>query len=139
MSITLYLVAWTDTGRQPLISAAMAGAILAFLWFNVSPAKLVMGGTGSLPLTVAIATIALMSGYPLLLPIVGIVFVATIVSVLIQVASVKLRNGKRVFKITPLHHHFEQSGFKEVTIVARYWLVAAICGTLGVAIRWVAG
>lgn len=116
--------------------AALVGAILAFLWFNVHPAQMFMGDTGSLPLTVAIGTVAVMSGYTLLLPVIGILFVATLVSVLIQVASVKLRNGKRVFKMTPLHHHFELCGLRETKIVGRYWLVGSIAGTLGIAVAW---
>lgn len=117
----------------------IVGALMAFLWFNAHPAELFMGDAGSLPLGATLALVALMTGQWLLLPVVGFVFVAETVSVMLQVASAKLSRrylGRdvRIFKLTPLHHHFELIGWSETQVKERFWLVSVLCGMLGVAL-----
>ena len=106
---------------------AIVGALLAFLWFNVHPAEFMMGDTGSLALGATLTTVALTTGFILLLPVAGIVFVAETVSVILQVGSFKLR-GKRVFRMSPLHNHFELIGWPEEKTTIRFWLIAALAG-----------
>ena len=105
--------------------SAMAGACLGFLLFNKHPAKVFMGDTGSLALGGGIAAAAIMMNIELIIPIAGGIFVAETVSVILQVASFKLR-GKRIFKMAPLHHHFELSGWKETKVVMVFWMVTFI-------------
>lgn len=112
----------------------MAGACLGFLWFNAHPAQVFMGDTGSLALGAALATAAFMTGQWLLLPVVGIVFVAETVSVMLQVGYFKLTHGKRIFRMTPIHLHFELLGWSETQITMRFWLVGMMAGLLGVAL-----
>jgi phospho-N-acetylmuramoyl-pentapeptide-transferase len=117
----------------------IVGALLAFLWFNAHPAELIMGDAGSLPLGATLALVALMTGQWLLLPVVGFVFVAETVSVMLQVASAKLSRrylGRdvRIFKMAPLHHHFELIGWSETQVKERFWLISVLCGMLGVAL-----
>jgi phospho-N-acetylmuramoyl-pentapeptide-transferase len=107
--------------------AAMVGALLAFLWFNVHPAEVIMGDTGALALGATLATIALTTGFVLLLPVLGVIFVAETVSVVIQVGAYKLR-GKRVFRMSPLHNHFELIGWAEEKVTIRFWLIGALAG-----------
>jgi phospho-N-acetylmuramoyl-pentapeptide-transferase len=107
--------------------AAITGAILAFLWFNVHPAEVIMGDTGALALGATLATIALTTGFVLLLPVLGVIFVAETVSVMIQVGAFKLR-GKRVFRMSPLHNHFELIGWAEEKVTIRFWLIGALAG-----------
>ena len=104
---------------------AMVGALLAYLWFNVHPADFIMGDVGSLALGATLATIALTTGFILLLPIAGIIFVAETVSVVLQVGSFKLR-GKRIFRMSPLHNHFELIGWPEEKTTIRFWLIGAL-------------
>ena len=115
------------------------GALFAFLWFNAYPAQLFMGDTGSLALGATLALVALMTGQWLLLPVVGFVFVAETVSVLLQVASAKFSRrfmGRdiRLFKMTPIHHHFELMGWSETQVKERFWLISVLSGMLGVAL-----
>ena len=117
----------------------MVGALFAFLWFNAHPAELFMGDTGSLALGATLGLVALMTGQWLLLPVVGLVFVAEAGSVIIQVASAKftrkyLGRDIRPFKMTPLHHHFELLGWSEVQVKERFWLIGVLSGMLGVAL-----
>ncbi|WP_081887098.1 phospho-N-acetylmuramoyl-pentapeptide-transferase [Thermorudis peleae] len=112
----------------------MVGSVLGFLWYNAHPAQVFMGDTGSLALGASLATAALMTGQWLLLPIIGIVFVAEALSVMLQVAYFKLTNGKRLFRMTPLHHHFELLGWSETQITLRFWLVGMMAGLLGMAL-----
>ena len=114
----------TNAGIEP-ITCAVAGALLGFLLFNVYPAKVFMGDTGSLALGGAIAAMAVFSRAVLLLPIMGACFVASAVSVILQVGSYKLRR-KRIFKMAPLHHHFELLGYSETKIVAGYMIVTTL-------------
>ena len=115
----------------------MVGALFGFLWFNAHPAQVFMGDTGSLALGASLATAAFMTGQWLLLPIVGIVFFAETLSVMLQVVYFKRTGGKRLFKMTPLHHHFELLGWSETQITMRFWLVSMMAGLLGVALALV--
>ena len=112
----------------------VVGALFGFLWFNVHPAKLFMGDTGSLPLGSALAVVGLMTGHWLLLPLIAVIPVAETVSVMIQVGYFKLTKGKRFFKMAPLHLHFELSGLSETQIVQRFWLIGLLAAMLGLAL-----
>ena len=107
--------------------AAMVGALLAFLWFNVHPAEVFMGDTGSLAFGATLAIVALTTGFVLLLPVFGVIFVAETLSVILQVGSFKLR-GKRIFRMSPLHNHFELIGWAEEKVTIRFWLIGALAG-----------
>lgn len=110
------------------------GSLLGFLWYNAHPAQVFMGDVGALGLGAALATCAFMTGQWLLLPIVGFVFIAEALSVTIQVSVFKRSGGRRrVFKMTPLHHHFELLGWPETQIAMRFWIVGMVCGLIGVA------
>jgi phospho-N-acetylmuramoyl-pentapeptide-transferase len=111
----------------------IAGAILAFLWFNIPPARFYMGETGMLGLTLALAIIAFMTNSVVILPIVGLLLVATSLSSTIQITSKKYF-GKKVFKIAPLHHHFQALGWSREKIVMRYWIVSLMAAALGIII-----
>lgn len=128
----LWIVYVRGAGELAVCCAALAGASLAFLWYNCHPAEVFMGDTGSLALGGTIATIAILVHQEFMLPVIGGVFVAEIVSVMIQVTSFKL-TGKRVFRMTPLHHHFEQLGWPESKIITRFWIVAALLAVIGLA------
>lgn len=121
------------TGELTVFCGAAIGAALGFLWFNTHPAEVFMGDTGSLALGGALAAIAIMIKKELLLIIVGGVFVITALSVILQVLSYKFRGGKRIFKMAPLHHHFELSGWAEPKVVIRFWIVGAVCALLTLA------
>lgn len=112
----------------------VVGAILAFLWYNAYPADLFMGNTGSLALGATLAVVALMTGQWLMLPIVGVVFVAEVVSDILQVAYFKLTGGRRLFRMAPIHHHFELLGWSEVQVVQRFWLIGMLAAMLGIAL-----
>ena len=112
----------------------MVGAIFGFLWFNVHPAELFMGDTGSLALGATLAVVALMTGQWAVLPIIGIIPLSEMLSVVIQVVFFKLTKGRRIFKMTPLHHHFELLGWSETQIVQRFWLIGLVAGLVGVAL-----
>lgn len=129
------LVAW-HLGFESIawFSGALSGACLGFLVFNIHPAKVFMGDTGSLALGGALAAIAILTNMTLLLPIVGGVFFIETLSVIIQVTSFKL-TGRRVFKMSPIHHHFELSGWSETSVVTIFWgttLVLSLVGILGI-------
>jgi phospho-N-acetylmuramoyl-pentapeptide-transferase len=111
---------------------AMVGASLGFLWFNAPPAMVFMGDTGSLSLGGALGAISVITKHELVLAIVGGLFVLEAVSVIVQVASFKL-TGRRVFRMAPLHHHFEQKGWAEPTVVIRFWIIASILAIAGLA------
>lgn len=117
-------------GELTVICGAIIGAGLGFLWFNAPPAMIFMGDTGSLALGGAIGSIAVAAKHEIVLAIVGGLFVLEGLSVMIQIASFKLF-GKRVFRMAPIHHHFEQLGWKESTIVIRFWIVAVILALIG--------
>jgi phospho-N-acetylmuramoyl-pentapeptide-transferase len=113
-----------------IFCALVIGALMGFLWFNVHPAQIFMGDSGALSLGATLAVVATVNGQLPLLAIVGIVFFAVIMSVVIQVLSYRLR-GKRIFRMTPLHHHFELVGWAEEKITLRFWIVAALSALLG--------
>jgi len=112
--------------------SAMVGASLGFLWFNAPPASVFMGDTGSLSIGAALGTISIITKHELVLAIIGGLFVLEAVSVIVQVASFKM-TGRRVFRMAPLHHHFEQKGWEEPTIVIRFWIIASILAIAGLA------
>jgi phospho-N-acetylmuramoyl-pentapeptide-transferase len=112
----------------------VVGALLAFLWYNAHPAELFMGDTGSLAIGATLAVVALMTGQWLLLPVIGFVFVAEALSVILQVGYFKLTGGKRLFKMSPLHHHFELLGWSETHVTQRFWLVGILSAMLGIAL-----
>lgn len=118
--------------------ALIVGATLAFLWFNIPPARFYMSETGSMALTITLTTIALMTdklgdgaGF-VVLPIIALPLVITVLSVMIQLASKKFRNGKKIFHSTPIHHHFEALGWPSYKVTMRYWIFSVICATIGV-------
>ncbi len=114
-----------------IFCALVIGALMGFLWFNVHPAQIIMGDSGALSLGATLAVVATVNGQLPLLAIVGVVFFAVIMSVVLQVLSYRLR-GRRIFRMTPLHHHFELIGWAEEKITVRFWIVAALAGLLGV-------
>jgi phospho-N-acetylmuramoyl-pentapeptide-transferase len=117
-------------GELAIICGAIVGAGLGFLWFNAPPAMIFMGDTGSLSLGGALGAIAVAAKHEIVLGIIGGLFVLETMSVIIQVASFKM-TGKRVFAMAPLHHHFEQKGWKEPTIVIRFWIIAIVLALIG--------
>ena len=118
------------TGELAVFCAAMVGAGLGFLWYNAPPAMVFMGDTGSLSIGAALGIVAVITKHELVLAIIGGLFVLETVSVIVQVASFKL-TGKRVFRMAPLHHHFERKGWQEPTIVIRFWIIASILAIAG--------
>jgi phospho-N-acetylmuramoyl-pentapeptide-transferase len=114
--------------------AVIAGATLAFLWFNIPPAKFYMGDTGSLSLGATLGVIAMLTDSVLVLPFVGFIFVIETLSVIIQLTSKKLRGGKKVFHIAPIHHHFEHLGWPETQVTMRFWMIGAIMAGIGLII-----
>ena len=133
--VSFLIIALLNEPQQPntaLLSALIVGALLGFLWFNVHPAQVFMGDSGSLSFGAALAVIALITGQILVLPIVGFVFVMETVSDIIQIGYFKLSGGKRVFRMAPLHHHFELGGWDEEKIALRFWIVGILAGLLGV-------
>ncbi|MGY2704011.1 MULTISPECIES: phospho-N-acetylmuramoyl-pentapeptide-transferase [unclassified Nocardioides] len=137
--------------RDPLdlavVAAAITGACFGFLWWNASPAAIFMGDTGSLALGGALAGLAILTRTELLLIILGGLFVLETVSVMLQVTTFKVTKrltgtGRRVFRIAPVHHHFEMLGWEQVTVVIRFWIITGICVAAGLGIfyaEWVAG
>ncbi len=112
----------------------LVGALFGFLWFNVHPAQLFMGDTGSLPLGATLGVVALMTGQWILLPLIAVIPVSEAMSDIIQIVYFRLTHGKRVFKMAPLHYHFELLGWSETQVVQRFWLVGLLFAMLGVAI-----
>jgi phospho-N-acetylmuramoyl-pentapeptide-transferase len=115
----------------------VAGALLAFLWFNAHPAEVFMGDSGSLALGATLAIVAMMLGQVLLLIFIGFVFVAEALSVMLQVMFFKVSGGRRLFRMAPLHHHFEMMGWSETQVAQRFWLISMVSGLLGVALALV--
>jgi len=123
---------YLELQRMPMVSelvifcGAMVGASIGFLWYNAHPAEIFMGDVGSLMLGGAIATVAVVIKQELLLPFIGGVFILEAGSVILQVGSYKLRGGKRIFKMAPLHHHFELMGWSESKVITRFWIMALV-------------
>jgi phospho-N-acetylmuramoyl-pentapeptide-transferase len=128
----LYLHHVPRSGELAVLLAALIGAGLGFLWFNAPPAMVFMGDTGSLAIGGALGAVAVVTKHEIVLAIVGGLFVLETVSVIVQVLSYKW-TGRRVFRMAPLHHHFEQKGWAEPTIVFRFWIIAAILAMAGLA------
>lgn len=128
----LGLVHVSGAGELAVFAGALIGAGLGFLWFNAPPAMVFMGDTGSLALGGALGAMAVVSKHEIVLAIVGGLFVLETVSVIVQVASFKL-TGKRVFRMAPLHHHYEKKGWAEPTIVIRFWIIAVVLALVGLA------
>jgi len=126
-----------DNLELALFAAAVAGACLGFLWYNAFPADIFMGDTGSLGLGAAIATMAVVTKTELIAPLLGGIYVAEGLSVILQVASFKL-TGKRIFRMAPLHHHFEMKGWSETKVMVRFWIVTGILAGAGFALYFVA-
>jgi len=128
---------YLELQRMPLVSelvvfcGALVGASIGFLWYNAHPAEIFMGDVGSLALGGAIATVAVIIKQELLLPFIGGVFIMEAVSVMLQVGSYKLRGGKRIFRMAPLHHHFELGGWSESKVIARFWILALVFALMG--------
>ena len=121
----LNLIYISGVGEIAVFCAAFIGAGLGFLWFNAPPARIFMGDTGSLSAGAAIGAISVITKNELILLVAGGLFVLEAISVIVQVASFKL-TGKRVFRMAPLHHHFEQKGWSESTIVIRFWIISIL-------------
>ena len=121
-----------DTGELSVFCGSIVGSCLGFLWYNAPPAKIFMGDTGSLSLGGSLAVIAIIVKHEIVLALVGGLFVLATISVIIQVISFKL-TGKRIFKMAPIHHHFEKKGWAESTIVIRFWIIAIILALVGLA------
>jgi phospho-N-acetylmuramoyl-pentapeptide-transferase len=123
---------YLELQRMPMVSeltvfcGAMVGASIGFFWYNAHPAEVFMGDVGSLALGGAIGTVAVIIKQELLLPFIGGVFILEALSVILQVGSYKLRGGKRIFKMAPLHHHFELLGWSESKVAARFWILALV-------------
>ncbi len=132
--------------RDPLdlaaVAAALTGACFGFLWWNASPAKIFMGDTGSLSLGGALAGMAVLTHTEFLLAVLGGLFVIQTLSVILQVGYFKATGGRRMFRMAPLHHHFELKGWDEITVVIRFWIITGICVAAGLGIfyaEWVTG
>jgi phospho-N-acetylmuramoyl-pentapeptide-transferase len=132
--------------RDPLdlavVAAAITGACFGFLWWNASPAAIFMGDTGSLSLGAALAGFAILTRTELLLIVLGGLFLVETLSVMLQVGFFKLSKGRRIFRMAPLHHHFEMLGWEQVTVVIRFWIITGLSVAAGLGIfyaEWVAG
>lgn len=135
-SFAAYGVIAFATGRYDLAAfcGVIIGALLAFLWFNINPARFFMGDTGAMSLGVTLGVIAMLTNSALILPIIGLVFVMETLSALLQIFSKKLRGGKKIFLSTPIHHHFEAIGWPEPKIVMRFWVIAGVSATIGLVV-----
>ena len=127
----LILALATSSMYPAAFAALVVGSLLGFLWFNVNPARVFMGDTGALALGAALAVVAFETRWALLLPVIGFGFVVELVSVILQVAYFRATHGKRLFRMSPLHHHFELIGWPEPQVVQRFWLVGFVSGAVG--------
>lgn len=135
-SFAAYGIIAFSLGKYDLATfcGVLSGALLAFLWFNINPARFFLGDTGAMSLGITLGIIAMLTNSALILPIIGFVFVMESCSVIIQLTSKKLRKGKKIFISTPIHHHFEALGWSEPKIVMRFWIISAVCAGLGLAL-----
>jgi phospho-N-acetylmuramoyl-pentapeptide-transferase len=115
-------------------SFTVVGATLGFLWYNAHPARLFMGDTGAMALGATLGVVALMTGWWILLPVVGIVFVIEALSDIAQIVYFRLTGGRRILRMSPLHHHFELLGWSEPQVVTRFWLLGMVGGLVGIAL-----
>ena len=148
MAITLGIFAWVsgniifsdylnimyipNVGEITVFVASFTGGLIGFLWFNAPPAKIFMGDTGSLSLGGSLGAVGIITKHEIVLAITGGLFVLEAVSVMVQVISFKL-TGKRIFKMAPIHHHFEKKGWPESTVVIRFWIISIILAMIGLA------
>ena len=133
--VPFLIIALLNVPAQPnlaILCSLLIGALLGFLWFNVHPAQVFMGDAGSLSLGATLAVVSLITGQILILPLIGLIFVVEAGSVVLQVAFFKISGGRRIFRMSPLHHHFELGGWPETKISLRFWIVGALAGLLGV-------
>jgi phospho-N-acetylmuramoyl-pentapeptide-transferase len=133
--VAYMLIALLNTPAQPnlaLLCSLIIGALLGFLWFNVHPAQIFIGDSGALSLGATLAVTALITGQVLVLPLIGIIFVVETLSVIMQVGYFRLTGGQRLFRMSPIHHHFELGGWDEEKITIRFWIVAILAALLGV-------
>jgi phospho-N-acetylmuramoyl-pentapeptide-transferase len=133
--VAYMLIALLNTPAQPnlaLLCALIIGALLGFLWFNVHPAQIFIGDSGALALGATLAVTALITGQVLVLPLIGAIFVLETASVILQVGYFRLTGGRRLFRMSPIHHHFELGGWDEEKITIRFWIVAVLAALLGV-------
>jgi phospho-N-acetylmuramoyl-pentapeptide-transferase len=134
LAVLIPIAAQTLVPAAMIASSVGLGSCLGFLYFNRYPAKMFMGDTGSLALGALLSGTAILTGEMLLLLLIGGVFVAEALSVIVQVAYFKTTNGKRILKMSPLHHHFELSGWPETKVTARFWLGSLVCSLVGLAV-----
>ncbi|MFH0751369.1 MAG: phospho-N-acetylmuramoyl-pentapeptide-transferase [Chloroflexota bacterium] len=133
--VAFLIIALLNSPAQPnlaVLCALLIGALLGFLWFNAHPAQIFMGDAGSLSMGATLAVIALITGQILILPLIGVIFVVETLSVVLQVGYFKLSGGKRIFRMSPLHHHFELGGWPEIKITLRFWIIAILAALLGI-------
>jgi phospho-N-acetylmuramoyl-pentapeptide-transferase len=133
--VAYMLIALLNDPAQPnlaLLCSLIIGALLGFLWFNVHPAQVFIGDSGALSLGATLAVTALITGQILVLPLIGIIFVLETVSVILQVAYFRTTGGRRLFRMSPIHHHFELGGWDEEKITIRFWIVGILAALLGV-------
>ena len=133
--VAYMLIALLNAPAQPnlaLLCSLIIGALLGFLWFNVHPAQIFIGDSGALSLGATLAVTALITGQVLVLPLIGIIFVFETTSVILQVVYFRLTGGRRLFRMSPIHHHFELGGWDEEKITIRFWIVAILAALLGV-------
>jgi phospho-N-acetylmuramoyl-pentapeptide-transferase len=133
--VSFLIIALLNSPAQPnlaILCSLIIGGLLGFLWFNVHPAQIFMGDAGSLSLGATLAVVSLITGQILILPLIGIIFVVEAGSVVLQVAYFKVTHGKRILRMSPLHHHYELGGWPETKITLRFWIVAALAGLMGV-------
>lgn len=132
-ALAFAILAWLGGSADMVIFfAAVTGACLGFAWFNAHPAQVFMGDTGALGLGGALAAGAILTRTTLFLPIIGGLFVLETLSVIIQVIYFRITQGKRVFRMAPIHHHFELGGWSETTVMIRFWLISLVCAVLGI-------
>lgn len=133
MAFATYAIIAFLEGRYGVSGFCMTivGGLLSYTWFNIYPARFFMGDVGSFALGTALGVVAMLTNTVVLLPIIGIVFVAETGSVILQVASKKLRHGKKIFKIAPIHHHFEAVGWPEAKVTMRFWVIGQVASVLG--------
>ncbi len=141
IAFAVYAVIAFLEGRYGIAGFCMTvvGGLMAYTWFNIYPARFFMGDVGSFALGTALGVIAMLTNTVTLLPIIGILFVAETGSVILQVASKKLRNGKKIFKVSPLHHHFEASGWPETKVTMRFWVLGQVAAVVGLILFIVGG
>lgn len=136
IAFATYAIIATLEGKYGIAGfcTVLVGALMSYTWFNVFPARFFMGDVGSFALGTALGVVAMYTDTVLLLPIIGIVFVAEAGSVILQIASKKLRHGKKIFLISPIHHHFEAIGWPEAKVTMRFWVIGQVAGLIGLAL-----